>query len=543
MKAWVRSVLLWGCGLAALGVVVSQWQRQSVQVQALPLLPQHPRIQVYMNQNPAASYQDPYRQQRRPGDDLEQVIVDQIRSAKSSIDVAVQELRSPKIAQALRERNQSGIPVRLILENTYSRPWSSFTAAEVAQFDERERDRYQDGIELIDQDGNQQISQSESNQFDALQIIQNAGIPWLDDTSDGSAGSGLMHHKFVVIDQQTVVVTTANFTLSGLHGDLKNPDSRGNANSLLVIESPELAVTFRNEFEILWGDGPGGKPDSLFGVRKPFRPVQNFTLDDATVRVKFSPTSSSLPWQSSSNGLIGATLGQAQDAVDLALFVFSEQNIANQLAIEHQQGVTIRALVDPSFAYQSYSEVLDMLGVFRSRLPNSCAIEKNNQPWQNPIQTVGVPQMPEGDRLHHKYGVIDQRTVIVGSHNWSDAANDINDETLLVIENPTIAAHYHREFERLYANSRLGIPRYLQPEFDRCVGAEETQASPENTGPINLNTATQTELESLPGVGPKLAARIIEARQDKPFTSLEEIDRVPGIGPKLLSQIKKQISW
>lgn len=190
MKRWVRSVLLWSCGLAALGVVVSQWQRQSVQVQALPLLPQHPWIQVYMNQNPAASYQDPYRQQRRPGDDLEQVIVNHILAAKTSVDVAVQELRSPKIAQALRDRNQSGVRIRLILENTYSRPWSSFTPAEVAQLNARERDRYQDGIELIDQDGNQKISQSESNQFDALKIIQNAGIPWLDDTADGSAGSG-----------------------------------------------------------------------------------------------------------------------------------------------------------------------------------------------------------------------------------------------------------------------------------------------------------------------------------------------------------------
>ncbi|MGB7415529.1 MAG: phospholipase D-like domain-containing protein, partial [Thermosynechococcaceae cyanobacterium] len=224
MKPWVRSVLLWGCGLAALGVVVSQWQRQSVQVQSLPLLPQHPRIQVYMNQNPAASYQDPYRQQQRPGDDLEQVIVEQMRSARSSIDVAVQELRSPKIAQALRERKHSGIRVRLILENTYSRPWSSFTPAEVAQLDPRQRDRYEDGVATIDQNGDNQLDASESNQFDALQIIQNAGIPWLDDTADGSAGSGLMHHKFVIIDQQTVVTGTANFTLSGLHGDLNDLD-------------------------------------------------------------------------------------------------------------------------------------------------------------------------------------------------------------------------------------------------------------------------------------------------------------------------------
>ncbi|PZD74504.1 Cardiolipin synthase [Acaryochloris thomasi RCC1774] len=542
MKPWVRSLLLWSCCLTALGFLLVR-QRQTVQVQALPTLPQHSRVQVYMNQNPTASYQDPYRQILRSGDDLEQIIVDQILAARSSVEVAVQELRSQKIAKALRNRHQAGVQVRLILENIYSRPWSSFTPSEVAQFTERQRDRYQDGLALIDRDRDNQISPSESAQFDALQIIQNAGILWLDDTADGSAGSGLMHHKFVVIDQQIVVSTTANFTLSGLHGDLQNPTSRGNANSLLVLESPELATAFRDEFDVMWGDGPSGQVDSIFGVRKPFRPVQRFTLDDATIQVKFSPTSSRLPWQSSTNGLIGSTLQQSKDTVDLALFVFSEQNLVNQLATEHQQGTVVRALVDSSFAYQSYSEVLDMLGVFRSRLPNTCAIEVNNQPWQRPIETVGVPRLPKGDRLHHKYGVIDQRTVIVGSHNWSDAANEINDETLLVIEHPTVAAHFHREFERLYASSRLGIPSFLQQEFERCSGVESGRSVTQQAEPVNLNTATQAELENLPGIGPKLAANIITARQIQPFNSLEEIDRVPGVGPKLLQTLQGQITW
>ncbi len=543
MQPWVRSLFLWGFGLTALGLFVSRFQPQTVQVQSVPALPQHPLIQVYMNQNPAASYTDPYRQQLRPGDDLEQVIVDQILAARSSVEMAIQELRSQKIAQALSDRNRAGVSVRLILENNYSRPWSSFTPVEIAQFDSRQRDRYQDGVALIDQDGNKQISPSESDTFDALQIIRNADIPWLDDTADGSAGSGLMHHKFVVIDQQTIVVTTANFTLSGLHGDLQRPASRGNVNSLLVIESPELATIFRDEFNLMWGDGPDGQANSRFGVRKPFRPVQSLTLGDATVQVKFSPTSMSLPWQSSTNGLINATLKQAKSTVDLALFVFSEQNLVNQLALKHQQGITLRALIDPSFAYQSYSEVLDMLGVFRSRLPDSCAIEAHNQPWQTPIQTVGVPQLPEGDRLHHKYGVVDQRTVIVGSHNWSDAANNINDETLLVIEHPMVAAHFEREFERLYANSRLGIPRFLQREFDRCAGVLQPSPVSENPEPINLNTATQTELESLPGIGPQLAANIIEARQAQPFQSLEDVDRIPGVGPKLLQTLQDRATW
>ncbi len=67
-------------------------------------LPQDPLVQVYFNHTESSEYKEPYRQQKRLGDDLEQKIVDVIASAQSTIDVAVQELRLPKIAQSLVER-------------------------------------------------------------------------------------------------------------------------------------------------------------------------------------------------------------------------------------------------------------------------------------------------------------------------------------------------------------------------------------------------------------------------------------------------------
>jgi phosphatidylserine/phosphatidylglycerophosphate/cardiolipin synthase-like enzyme len=66
-----------------------------------------------------------------------------------------------------------------------------------------------------------------------------------------------------------------------------------------------------------------------------------------------------------------------------------------------------------------------------------------------------------GDLLHHKFAIVDQKVVITGSHNWSEAANVNNDETLLIIENPIVAAHFHREFNNLYQKVQIGIPEHL----------------------------------------------------------------------------------
>ena len=70
-----------------------------------------------------------------------------------------------------------------------------------------------------------------------------------------------------------------------------------------------------------------------------------------------------------------------------------------------------------------------------------------------------------------------------------------------------------------------------------------TVAKPPATNIVNINTATAGELDGLPGVGAKTAARIVEYRQKNgPFKKVEELMNVRGVGEKNFLKLKPQIT-
>jgi competence protein ComEA len=64
-----------------------------------------------------------------------------------------------------------------------------------------------------------------------------------------------------------------------------------------------------------------------------------------------------------------------------------------------------------------------------------------------------------------------------------------------------------------------------------------------SAGPVHLNTATLEQLDSLPGVGPVTAQKILDYRQKHgSFTSVDALDAVPGIGPARMEQLKDLVA-
>jgi phosphatidylserine/phosphatidylglycerophosphate/cardiolipin synthase-like enzyme len=434
----------------------------------LPLLAQDESIQVYFNHNQAVEFTEPYRRKTRRGDDLAAKLIIVINSAQSQIDVAVQELKLPNIAQALADRAKAGVKVRVMLEHNYSRPQSELTPTEIESLTTRDREHYQEFQQLVDIDQDGTLSPTEIDRRDALIILRNAHIPILDDTADGSGGSGLMHHKFMVVDGNQVIVTSANWTMSDIYGDFSRLDTEGNQNNLVQVQSGELAQIFTTEFNLMWGDGTSSSASSQFKAHKTPRPPVEVAIGKTRVLVQFSPSSKQQAWENTSNGLIGKFLTSSQQQIDFALFAFSEPTLGNIIQTQAQQGVKVRGEIDRQFAYRDYSTARSLMGASPEQLCQTSA-PANFQP----LATIGVPTLPNGDLLHHKFAVLDRRTVITGSHNWSNAANYHNDETLIVIQdNPTVAAHFDREFDRLYQHTIVGIPAKLKRKGCQGEGNE-----------------------------------------------------------------------
>jgi len=75
------------------------------------------------------------------------------------------------------------------------------------------------------------------------------------------------------------------------------------------------------------------------------------------------------------------------------------------------------------------------------------------------------------------------------------------------------------------------------------VATPSSHESPALRGPIDPNTATRAQLEALPGIGPSLAQRILDARAASPLRSLADLDRVKGFGPAKIEKLRQHLTF
>jgi phosphatidylserine/phosphatidylglycerophosphate/cardiolipin synthase-like enzyme len=252
-----------------------------------------------------------------------------------------------------------------------------------------------------------------SDNRDVLISLQQAGIPVIEDEREG----GLMHNKFAVIDGVRVWTGSWNITHNGTHR---------NNNNAVLITSTALAENYTAEFEEMMARRFG--PDSPSDTPNP-RLTVNLTTDDgsqshAEIESLFAP-------EDQVADQIIAEIEAARERIRFMAFVFTSDDIADAMLRRADAGVIVQGVMESRHVNGQYDEYRRLKSAVHDVLLDG-----------NPYT------------MHHKVIIIDDETVMLGSYNFSHSAETSNDENLLIVHDPTVAAHYVEEFGRVYEQAR-----------------------------------------------------------------------------------------
>ena len=256
-------------------------------------------------------------------------------------------------------------------------------------------------------------------------ILSGNGITVINDRFDPIwNGQGLMHNKFFVFDYRRGVPESIwvwagswNPTFQGTTQDRQN---------VVEIQDVALAGAYTVEFNEMWGDSTDApnQANARFGGRKRNNTPHNFVINSIPVISSFSPSDRT-------TGRIRSTLARAQNSVSVAILTFTRRDIADTLIAKKNLGRRVRVVMDNN---------TDTGNQYSYLLSNGIDIHLKGG--------TGL--------LHHKYAVVDgDRTtgtqfLITGSHNWSNSAENSNDENTLIIQNARVANLYLQEFAARY---------------------------------------------------------------------------------------------
>ncbi len=248
---------------------------------------------------------------------------------------------------------------------------------------------------------------------------------------------GIMHNKFLVIDANSanpndpiVWTGSTNFTDGQINLD---------ANNVIIIQDQSLARAYTLEFNEMFGsDSAQPNPAiSRFGPDKTDNTPHVFIIGGKRVESYFSPSDGT-------NDHIIESIASADTDMHIATMLITRSDIAYAVQDASNNSVDIWAMVNSEGQCMPIT-----FGILQSELGNQFC-------------TDSVPGM-----LHHKYMIVDQGNsssdplVLTGCHNWSNSANNKNDENTLIVHDSTIANIYYQEFvKRFYLNNSLGINQF-----------------------------------------------------------------------------------
>lgn len=185
-----------------------------------------------------------------------------------------------------------------------------------------------------------------------------------------------------------------------------------------MIDSPALAEIYKREFDEMW-------TEDEFGISS------TSTVDEQRVSVGETVIQVLFAAEDDVATRLTSLIEEAESHIRFMAFSFTQDEMGQALLERAKAGVDIRGIFETRGSETQYSE-----------LPS--------------LYCADVPVRQDGNArtFHHKVMVIDEKTLVTGSFNFSANANKSNDENVLIITHPDIAAQYLQEFDRRWAEAR-----------------------------------------------------------------------------------------
>ena len=134
-------------------------------------------------------------------------------------------------------------------------------------------------------------------------------------------------------------------------------------------------------------------------------------------------------------------LSQAQKEILVAVYAFTNDDLAWALAKARQRGVKVQVVLDQEFDTGNESSK----GKF---------LEQQGIPVRR-VSGLNTRRERGAGLMHQKFAVIDRSVVLLGSYNWTISADNVNDENLLIFRDAgPLADDYRKEFFRLWEKKR-----------------------------------------------------------------------------------------
>jgi phosphatidylserine/phosphatidylglycerophosphate/cardiolipin synthase-like enzyme len=274
----------------------------------------------------------------------------------------------------------------------------------------------------------------------------------------------IMHDKFWVFDDKKVWTGSTNINKSAVGKGYNNEIS-------VLVESGNLAKAFEAEHAQMWAGN--------FHKKKVNAAPENLptTSDGVSAQVFFSPTDKAIE-----DGII-PLIKDAKESIHLSLFHFSDANIAKEILDAKARGVDVKLIIDATGAANKATHANVEL-----------------------LRAAGIPVKVEnwGGKQHMKGGVVDGKSAVIGSMNWTASGEQKNDENCLVIRNhPVLGGKMEDQFKTSFESlPDLTLFGYFSAEGLNSIGSMVDGSDNDHFGGKDANlswnnyTKANTEIDT-----------------------------------------------